>query len=530
MHPLSLSLLAAAVFLAGPAGAQFEIGGDPRVNPEDFTITTYAGGLNFPVGMAELDDGSILTAVANGPTLFGSASGSLLRLVDDDGDAIADRWIRLEEELAVGGPTALDRAGDLLFVTGQGQPILILPMGPAPDYEITQVGRIDLNDASLLHPNSALAARVVDGVYELFFPLGSAVNFAKTTQTRPLVSDFGLSADLACDAIHRLTFRFDGETITEAEVIQIATGLRSASGLAFHPETGDLYFEDNGIDGLQNAIEAHSADEINMIPDDKIGGEIEDFGFPDHYIAYRSGEFVGGGAIPPLVAFLPLPDPATGSEAEGPNEIAFAPPGFPPGLNNGLFVGFHGQFFLGGRANEENPLVYVDLETREYFHFISNEEPAVGHLDGLLSSGDRLYVSDIANRGGLGFEDRNSGAIYVIRYTGPAIPPSTAVGEAPATGPAGFSLDRAYPNPFNPSTTIRFTVPEGAPLQARLAIHDLTGQRVRSLFDEVVTGGGHAVTWDGRDDTGRPAASGTYVYRLVCGDRFTAAGRVTLLK
>ena len=527
MHRLVLSLLTAAACLAGPAGAQFDIGGDPRVKPEDFTITTYAGGLNFPVGMAELDDGSILTAVANGPTLFGSASGSILRLVDDDGDAIADRWIRLTEDLAVGGPTALDRAGDLLFVTGQGQPILILHMGTAPDYEITQVGRIDLNDASLLHPNSALAARRVDGIYELFFPLGSAVNFAKTTQTRPLVSDFGLSADLACDAIHRLTFRFDGETITGAEVIQIATGLRSASGLAFHPETGDLYFEDNGIDGLQNAIEAHSADEINMIPNDQLGGEIEDFGFPDHYIAYRTGEFVGGGAIPPLVAFLPLPDPATGSEAEGPNEIAFAPPGFPPGLNNGLFVGFHGQFFRGGRANEENPLVYVDLETREYFHFISNEEPAVGHLDGLLSSGDRLYVSDISNRGGLGFSDRNSGAIYVIRYTGP---PFTAVSDLSVSRPAGFSLDRAFPNPFNPATTIRFTVPEGAGLTARLDVHDLTGRRVRRLFDQGVRGGAYAVTWDGRDDAGRPAASGTYVYRLVCGESFSAAGRVTLLK
>ena len=132
MHRFALTLLAAAALLAAPADAQFSIGGDPRVNPDDFTITTYAGGLNFPVGMAELDDGSILTAVANGASLFGSGSGTILRLVDDDGDAIADRWIRLEEELAVGGPTALDRAGDLLFVTGQGQPILILRMGLRP--------------------------------------------------------------------------------------------------------------------------------------------------------------------------------------------------------------------------------------------------------------------------------------------------------------------------------------------------------------------------------------------------------------
>ncbi len=527
MHRLALIFFLTIAALPGPAGAQFAIGGDPRVNPEDFTITTFAGGLNFPVGMVELEDGSILTALANGASFFGSSSGRILRLVDDDGDAMADRWIVLEDELPVGGPTAVDKAGDLLFVTGQGQPILILRLGPAPEHEVAQVGRIDLNDASLLHPNSALAARQVDGVYELFFPLGSAVNFARTTQTRRLTSDFGLAADLACDAIHRLTFRFDGETVTDAEVIQIATGLRSASGLAFHPETGDLYFEDNGIDGLQNAIEAHSADEINRIPADQLGGEIEDFGFPDHYIAYRTGEFVGGGAIPPLVAFLPLPDPATGSEAEGPNEIAFAPPGFPPGLNNGLFVGFHGQFFSGGRANEENPLVYVDLETREYFHFVSNEEPAVGHLDGLLASHDRLYVSDISNRGGLGRSDRNSGAIYAIRYTGST---STAVGEGSASRPEGFALDRAFPNPFNPATTIRFTVPEGAARPVRLDVHGPTGQRVRSLFHKTVTGGAYAVTWDGRDDAGRPAASGTYLYRLVWGDRSSAWGRVTLLK
>ena len=98
MRRSALFLLTAAALQATSAGAQFAIGGDPRVNPEDFTITTYAGGLNFPVGMAELDDGSILTAVANGPTLFGSASGTILRLVDDDGDAIADRWIRLDGE------------------------------------------------------------------------------------------------------------------------------------------------------------------------------------------------------------------------------------------------------------------------------------------------------------------------------------------------------------------------------------------------------------------------------------------------
>ena len=64
-------------------------------------------------------------------------------------------------------------------------------------------------------------------------------------------------------------------------------------------------------------------------------------------------------------------------------EIAFAPASFPAGLNNGIFVGFHGRFDLGGLANEENPLVFWNRATGQYFDFIGNNEPNIGHLDGL---------------------------------------------------------------------------------------------------------------------------------------------------
>lgn len=115
--------------------------------------------------------------------------------------------------------------------------------------------------------------------------------------------------------------------------------------------------------------EPHSADELNFIAADNIGREIEDFGFPNNYIAYRTGEFVGGEGVAPLVVFQPFPDPLIGNESEGPNDIVFAPPCFPKGLNDGIFVGFHGRFSRGGLNNEENPLVYVDLKPEKYFHF-----------------------------------------------------------------------------------------------------------------------------------------------------------------
>ena len=56
-------------------------------------------------------------------------------------------------------------------------------------------------------------------------------------------------------------------------------GLRNPAGFAFDPNNGDLYLQDNGIDGVVNANEPTSADELNVIAAAQIGGPIEDFGF-----------------------------------------------------------------------------------------------------------------------------------------------------------------------------------------------------------------------------------------------------------
>ena len=72
-------------------------------------------------------------------------------------------------------------------------------------------------------------------------------------------------------------------------------------------------------------------------------------------------------------------------------------------------------FSLAGVDNEENPLVFVDLNDNSYFHFVSNEEPAIGHLDGLLATDDSLFVADISPTGGYGAGTGNTGVIYQIQ-------------------------------------------------------------------------------------------------------------------
>jgi hypothetical protein len=79
--------------------------------------------------------------------------------------------------------------------------------------------------------------------------------------------------------------------------------------------------------------------------------------------------------------------------------------------------------------------------------------------------------------------------------------------------PTSFVLYQNYPNPFNPATTIRYELPEGAPV--RLVVYDLQGREVARLTDGYRQPGYHETTWDGRAASGRPLPSGIYIARLV---------------
>lgn len=95
------------------------------------------------------------------------------------------------------------------------------------------------------------------------------------------------------------------------------------------------------------------------------------------------------------------------------------------------------------------------------------------------------------------------------------------------TPAAVFALYPNHPNPFNPATTIPYSIAN--PGQATMRIYDVSGRVVRSLFDRYHDPGVATAVWDGRDDVGRPAASGVYFCRLDSG-RFTQIRKLVLLK
>ena len=93
--------------------------------------------------------------------------------------------------------------------------------------------------------------------------------------------------------------------------------------------------------------------------------------------------------------------------------------------------------------------------------------------------------------------------------------------------PEEFTVSPAYPNPFNPTTTIRFEVP--IPSQVNLKIYNLMGQEVTTLTRDWFSVGSHSVTWNGKDLQGVPVSAGVYIYRLQA-QGFQETRKMVLLK
>jgi len=100
-----------------------------------------------------------------------------------------------------------------------------------------------------------------------------------------------------------------------------------------------------------------------------------------------------------------------------------------------------------------------------------------------------------------------------------------------ATLPKAFALAQNSPNPFNPSTTISYQVPEdaGAGVQFSLNVYDLRGRLVKTLAEGFKAPGVYQAFWDGSSNNGQKVSSGVYFYRFAS-DRYNATRKMVMLK
>ena len=93
--------------------------------------------------------------------------------------------------------------------------------------------------------------------------------------------------------------------------------------------------------------------------------------------------------------------------------------------------------------------------------------------------------------------------------------------------PRDFTISQNFPNPFNATTTVRYSLPENA--NVRLEIFNILGQKVKTLVNEPQSAGYKQVLWDGRNDQGDGVSSGVYFYRINAG-KFRDVMKMSLLK
>jgi hypothetical protein len=162
-------------------------------------------------------------------------------------------------------------------------------------------------------------------------------------------------------------------------------------------------------------------------------------------------------------------------------------------LEGHLLIG--GNIEVAGISDSQDLFVWRDTEWRPLFPGLEM------YVNDLVVRENRLWVTGSIIAAG----EVPSHNVAVFEAS-----PTTVEGDDPAGGM--LTLKPVYPNPFNPQTTVSFTLGVEGPV--RLSIHDVQGRRLRVLVDRALPIGDHDFTWDGRDESGRELPSGVYFSRL----------------
>ena len=93
--------------------------------------------------------------------------------------------------------------------------------------------------------------------------------------------------------------------------------------------------------------------------------------------------------------------------------------------------------------------------------------------------------------------------------------------------PDGLRVFNAYPNPFNPFTSLRYDLPNDG--FVNITIYDMMGRQIKTLTNGIQSSGYKSVQWDATNNQGKPVSAGVYLYKIQAGD-FVDTKKMILLK
>lgn len=156
----------------------------------------------------------------------------------------------------------------------------------------------------------------------------------------------------------------------------------------------------------------------------------------------------------------------------------------------------------------------VNVSNSAAIEFYVKMAPLAKYTPGASASGT-VHLTHI-------LPQENGSVITPIYYLGGTVPITTSVADRPAEGPATYVLEQNFPNPFNPSTAIAFSLPASA--NVRLEVYNMIGQKVATLVNGKLAAGSHTISWNAQD-----VPSGIYFYKLETAD-FSQIRKMVLMK
>ncbi|MFC1549942.1 T9SS type A sorting domain-containing protein [Candidatus Neomarinimicrobiota bacterium] len=150
-----------------------------------------------------------------------------------------------------------------------------------------------------------------------------------------------------------------------------------------------------------------------------------------------------------------------------------------------------------------------------------------------IFEGSKVCVDEIIVQGGSSFSAYDYGQVNesdcetILTPTGTGTVTLPVELDGAESIPVEFSIKPAYPNPFNPSTTIHYSIPEES--EVTIMIYDLMGRQVTTLFHNRQKAGWYEITWNGLIQNGSIAPAGMYIYQIIAGEEIKTS-KISLIK
>ncbi|MDD3643513.1 MAG: T9SS type A sorting domain-containing protein, partial [Candidatus Krumholzibacteria bacterium] len=350
-------------------------------------------------------------------------------------------------------------------------------------------------DGGLLYVGTSDGYLVVDVVE---YSVVKTVSTGSTTKSVTVTPDGALLVLLTAQGEVLLIDIAEGSPSEDQVVGRVTTGSTTTS-VTVTPDGGLLYLVLGDID----AIVAFRLDRATSA---------EVYDSPDHAgplpVTATVIDTIRAGEDPQQIAFAPNGARIAVITNAGDNSVSIYNP-------EGIVIAVALSQFTARQSGERAVLEWrTHVEERtDCFHILRSDNPTWGY--------ERITEFPIAANGVPSvyrYEDEGvrPGRTYYYKIESVGV-----TGGSEEFGPiefvyrAQFMVHQNVPNPFNPVTRIRFTVPDAS--RVRLTVYDVAGRRICTLVDRTLPADHYEVGWDGTNHEGRTVASGIYFYRLEAG-------------